>query len=716
MKHYGVLLAVAFTFVSLGHGAEQRGLAEDILERYSPHMARVQYHLTQHQGDEPRSAGFVEKCSNCGRYHINRASSALQERRPAELPGIFISSDTIVSADPILQQRFIERVTVEAGGKIYEAKVEAYASNRSAVRLRLTESGPALPELEFERAGGGALHALTLRQLGAGWILRSTGLSQNLAIDDAGRRIMTVKAPALVVDQDGNPITITANTKLGYEDWDASPSEWEWLSLREIEEAVERTESVIQDSIVRVLLNFRTPRTPSGSQSSMRFHSSNEDVAEKQALGVMLDQGRILILTELKPRTTARLERIRVFFENPEGEEISADAEFIATLNDFGAMLAKLSQADVPEIEFLDVEPSMLSGAFWPAAHITLSGNSVSMRAGHARLDSFKYGWRNQLIPDMRGTADDTFVFDRDGRLLLLPISLRDRTVSPHRYTRRLNVQPTLSRSLIPILENLHEHMDLSNVPLCEEEEGRLAWLGVELQEISDEMARYVGIQDSRFGSRAGALVSYVYPDSPAENMGIESGMVLLRVRIDGQPQSMDVQVADHYRSSSHFSWDQLDMIPAEYFEMIPQPWPSASNSLNIMLTDIGAGQAVAIEIFDDGDIREKEFVIERGPPHYDVAAREVSDEIGATLRDLTYETRRFYRRPDGEPGLVVSEVVPGGRAATAGLKPFEIITHVNDVPMNNVDDWREAIDGETNLRISVRRMARGRVIQVGLQ
>ena len=67
-------------------------------------------------------------------------------------------------------------------------------------------------------------------------------------------------------------------------------------------------------------------------------------------------------------------------------------------------------------------------------------------------------------------------------------------------------------------------HIDPSNVPLTEQEESRLAWVGVELQPLNKELARANNVSKLTRDGQIGALVSYVYPGSPAEKAGVEVG------------------------------------------------------------------------------------------------------------------------------------------------------------------------------------------------
>ena len=85
------------------------------------------------------------------------------------------------------------------------------------------------------------------------------------------------------------------------------------------------------------------------------------------------------------------------------------------------------------------------------------------------------------------------------------------------------------------------------------------------------------------------------------------------------------------------------------------------------------------------------------------------------TVRDLTYELRQYFRRPVSEPGVIVSKIEPGSKASVAGLRPYEIITHVNDQPVMNVKEFETLTAQSGELRFEVKRWTRGRVVKVTL-
>ena len=261
-------------------------------------------------------------------------------------------------------------------------------------------------------------------------------------------------------------------------------------------------------------------------------------------------------------------------------------------------------------------------------------------------------------------------------------------------------------------LADVKGNSDPGNVPLSEQEEHRLAWLGTELQPLNRELARENKVSELTHDGATGALVSYVYPGSPAAGAGVEPGWILLRLLIEDQPRPLEIQADE--TSTIVFPWQQLDRIPEELFDRAPTPWPLAENHLSRTLTDLGFGKKFKAEFFHDGKVITKDFVVTQSPTHYDSAPRYKSAALGITVRDLTYEVRLYFQKKDTDPGVIVSKVEPGSKGSVAGLKRYEVITHINDVEVKNVKDFEKQLgDAGDELRLTVKRMTQGRVVKI---
>jgi hypothetical protein len=265
------------------------------------------------------------------------------------------------------------------------------------------------------------------------------------------------------------------------------------------------------------------------------------------------------------------------------------------------------------------------------------------------------------------------------------------------------------------LLKGREAAIDPENKPLSEEEENRLAWLGTELQGMDPELARANNVMEQTRNGMTGALVTYIYENSPASKAGLQVGDILLRLHVEGQPKPLDVQVegGDAFGGMFDGIWGAMDQMPEEYFDQMPKPWGSAENALTRALTDIGFGTPFTADVYREGKVVSMPFRIEQGPPHFDGAKRCKSDAGGLTVRDLTYEVRRFYQLTPEDAGVIISKVERGGKASVAGLKPFELITAVNDAPMKSAEEFNKAIAPGGEFRFNVKRMTVGRIVKV---
>ncbi|MCK4624001.1 MAG: PDZ domain-containing protein, partial [Phycisphaerae bacterium] len=265
------------------------------------------------------------------------------------------------------------------------------------------------------------------------------------------------------------------------------------------------------------------------------------------------------------------------------------------------------------------------------------------------------------------------------------------------------------------VLGDLDKNIDKANIPLTEEEESRLAWMGVELQGLNKELARINNVSDLTNDGATGALVSYVYPGSPADKAGIEVGLVMLRIHAEDQPKPIEVRVESYGFAGRAFPWDRLDTVPEQYYDRIPRPWPSRENTVTRALTDLGFGKKYYVEFFSDGKIVKKDFKVIVSPPHYDTAKRHKSKPLGLTVRNLTYELQRYFQKKPGDPGVIISKIEPGSKASVSGLKPYEIITHVNGKEVADVKEFGKLIKDQAELQLLVKRMTRGRTVKIKL-
>ncbi|MBM4019727.1 MAG: PDZ domain-containing protein [Planctomycetes bacterium] len=670
----------------------------------APSLVRVEYALRYDKGEQPQSFG------GGGRFmhDLHGLAEAVREERPAEWGGFLVGPTTVVAPDPVIHPRFVESIAVRFGEDVVKARPAACGRDQAAVFLELERPLKGARPLAFDADRKGPYMEVTYSRSDGVWTATASSVATVLSVTETGRKTCPAPHSALVVDKRGGAVALSMGGEWPADDsWKGPPSAWKVVTADDLAAHLADVERRMAAGAMRVTLHFRSPKQETGRRM-FRSRDDDRSATEQHAVGVLVNPRRVLVLANLKPNDTARLERIVV---HPAKGEPAA-AKFDGSLKDYGCFVAALEKP-LPGAVAMSGRPILdCRWMLLPAAEVRLHGEDWTVYFNHCRIAGFDVGWRRQVYPQMSGDESRLVLFDEEGAVLALPVVRRERVTTEERYS---DGRPLLTpvAYLKAVLDDLASHVDAHNAPLTEEEESRLAWLGAELQPLDKELARANKVSDLTHDGESGAIVSYVYPNSPAAGAGVEAGWILLRLRVEGQPKPLDVRLDRDDRFGGPFPWDELDEVQEQYYERIPTPWPGVENQLTRALTDLGFGTKFKAEFFRDGQTVLKDLEVAPGPPHYESAPRAKSAALGLTVRDLTYEVRRYFQKKDDEPGVVVSKVEPGGKASVAGLKPYEIITHVNDKPVANAGDFEAAAAGQDELRLSVKRMTRGRVVKI---
>jgi serine protease Do len=176
-------------------------------------------------------------------------------------------------------------------------------------------------------------------------------------------------------------------------------------------------------------------------------------------------------------------------------------------------------------------------------------------------------------------------------------------------------------------------------------------WLGVGIQDLTDELKDYYDVEVD-----SGVLISQVYEDDPADMGGIRVGDVVTAV--DGKPVE-------------------------------------SSRELSAMIAGLPVGKKTSITVIREG--RERTLKVTLGKRADDVARAETSPrndgELGLDLRTLDPETaQRFGYEPDAS-GVLVVDVVSGGKADQAGVRQGDLIIEVNRRPVDSVSEIRKVLN-----------------------
>lgn len=172
-------------------------------------------------------------------------------------------------------------------------------------------------------------------------------------------------------------------------------------------------------------------------------------------------------------------------------------------------------------------------------------------------------------------------------------------------------------------------------------------WLGVQIQEVTPELAEGLGLEEAQ-----GALVASVQPGSPAENAGVRAGDVILS--FDGQEVR---QMRDLPRLVAGVK-------PGSEVDM--EVW--RNQELQSLEVTIDRQTAEALASFERRQTEQQE------PEE----AEQPSERLGARLSQLGDQEREQFGLDEDQSGVVIAALDPNGKAAAQGLRVGDVIEEID--------------------------------------
>ncbi len=189
--------------------------------------------------------------------------------------------------------------------------------------------------------------------------------------------------------------------------------------------------------------------------------------------------------------------------------------------------------------------------------------------------------------------------------------------------------------------------------------ETRRGWLGVRIQDVTDDLAEGLGLQEAK-----GALVTDV-PDGPSKDAGIEAGDVI--VEFNGN------SIAD-------------------------------TRELVNTVANSPVGAAVPVDVMREGDLltltvtlgrrEEAEGAVPASAPANEPIEKDI---LGVTISTITDELRAELGLSDSLEGLVVTDVTEDSEAFEKGLRAGDVITEAGQEKVTSVGDLEERIASATD-------------------
>ncbi|MFC0711610.1 DegQ family serine endoprotease [Azorhizophilus paspali] len=193
-------------------------------------------------------------------------------------------------------------------------------------------------------------------------------------------------------------------------------------------------------------------------------------------------------------------------------------------------------------------------------------------------------------------------------------------------------------------------------------------WLGVIIQEVNKDLAESFGLDRP-----AGALVAQVLEDGPADKGGLQVGDVILS--LDGHPIVMS----------------------ADLPHLVGGLKPGATANLEVVRD--GKRRNIAIAV---GALPEEG----NGVQPSIAGTEQSSNRLGVTVTELTAEQKKSL---DIKGGVVIHEVL-NGPAALIGLRPGDVVTHLNNQPIDSAKTFAEVAGALPKGRsVSMRVLRQGR-------
>jgi len=175
-------------------------------------------------------------------------------------------------------------------------------------------------------------------------------------------------------------------------------------------------------------------------------------------------------------------------------------------------------------------------------------------------------------------------------------------------------------------------------------------WLGVAIQDLNEDLAKYYGVEGKK-----GVLVAEVFPGDPADEAGIKPKDIIVGVNGEKVETGRD---------------------------------------LTRIIANFGVGENVKIKLLRNN--REKTVNVKIAKrKNSKVLARKTQtgqeDELGIQISKLTPEIADRFNIKEHK-GIVVVEVASGSKAESAGVLVGDIVKEINRTRINTVEEYNNTI------------------------
>jgi len=194
-------------------------------------------------------------------------------------------------------------------------------------------------------------------------------------------------------------------------------------------------------------------------------------------------------------------------------------------------------------------------------------------------------------------------------------------------------------------------------LPQLEKGKVTRGWLGVSIQEVTEDIAKSFKLKDAK-----GALVAEVMEDTPAQQGGMERGDII--ISFDGK--------------------------------QVETP-----NELQRIVAGAVPDKKVKVEVIRDGKTKTLTVKVGTMPGEITETEKEITTDLGLTVQTLTPDLAEQFNWSRDEKGVLITGVDPGGAGAEAGLRRGDLIKEIDRQEIETTEDYQRIL-GKTKKGESV--------------
>lgn len=186
-------------------------------------------------------------------------------------------------------------------------------------------------------------------------------------------------------------------------------------------------------------------------------------------------------------------------------------------------------------------------------------------------------------------------------------------------------------------------------------------WMGVAIQDVTEELAEYYKIEENK-----GVYVAKVYEGDPADKAGIKAGDVIFMIN--------DKEI-------------------------------SSSRDLTLTIGNLSVGEIIQAKLMREG--KEKTVKVELGKrpdQNPELSSKsQIYDPFGFRLKQMDPETAQKLGYPEGIKGLVVLDIKPESQASKTNVRHGDLLIEVNRHRIATIEGYQEYM----------KKMDKGSIVQI---